>query len=325
MREMLSTRGPRALTALSFALALGAALPALGQTAPLPEPSAPAATPPQELPPPGPPDPYKQHMSEGVRLFQAQSFGAAIAAFEAAYKERPKASPLINLSLCHRAQKQYAKAIAALDLALAKHADSMEASDKAAAGAAIGEMRIEIGYLAVSTEPLGAIVTIDGVDRPKETAGRPVPLEPGHHRVGASMNGYEPSEEDVEVKAGGGEKAVSLTLTPTGPDSTRRWPLLITGVTLGGLGILGAAVGGFMVGAKTCVGAAANADAATCDLGKQRGTGGLLIGAGVVFLGVGIPLTLIGMKKVPIARPKAAWSRPEVFVGPANATVRWAF
>jgi len=66
-----------------------------------------------------------------------------------------------------------------LDLALAKHADSMSSEDKQAAGAAIGEMRIDIGYLTVSATPAAAHVAVDDVDIPAETRGRPIPLEPG--------------------------------------------------------------------------------------------------------------------------------------------------
>jgi hypothetical protein len=267
-------------------------------------------------------------MANGVAKFQANDFAGAIAEFDLAYKEKPKASPLINLSLCYRAQKSYAKAIAALDLALARHADSMDDQDKQAAGAAIGEMRIAIGYIAVSTHPAGAMLAIDGVDQPSEVAGRPIPLEPGHHTVSAKLAGYVATTEDVEVTPGGGERPVSILLPLAGPTEKRRLAILIPGLVLDGVG-LGVGIGGaVLAGSPKCLGngnaQAQPACTPPCDLSAQRRNGGLLIGAGVVLLAVGIPLTFIGAKKVPVA-PKTAARRPDLLVGPASAGLRWAF
>ncbi|HRI64617.1 MAG TPA: tetratricopeptide repeat protein, partial [Polyangium sp.] len=103
-----------------------------------PAPSASSSATPNPPPPPGGPEPssadtYKQHMSNGVKLFNDGNFGAAVAEFEAAYAERPRASPLVNLALCHKSLFQYPKAIAALERALELHSDTMEAEDRAAA------------------------------------------------------------------------------------------------------------------------------------------------------------------------------------------------
>jgi len=81
---------------------------------------------------PGPaaaqPDPYRQHMDNGIKLFHDGNFEAALVEFEAAYKARPKASPLLNIALCQKARFRYPKAIAALELvphvlAAAEHHD----------------------------------------------------------------------------------------------------------------------------------------------------------------------------------------------------------
>jgi len=147
--------------------------------------------------------------------------------------------------------------------------------------------------------------------------------------VTATLSGYVDESEEVEVASGGGEKAVALTLESSGPTTRRRWPILITGLTLGGLGIVGGIAGGVLVGTKKCLEDVNNDGTATtntpCDLGKQRTTGGVLIGAAVLFIGVGIPLTVIGAKPIPVEPKPTAWNRPNVFVGPANATLQWAF
>ena len=45
--------------------------------------------------------------------------------FEAAYRAEPKASPLVNIALSHKALFEYPQAIAALDRAINQHADTL--------------------------------------------------------------------------------------------------------------------------------------------------------------------------------------------------------
>ena len=59
-------------------------------------------------------DLYRQHMDVGISFYEQRNYAAAIAEFEEAYKARPKASPLVNLALCYKAQFAYTKAIRAL-------------------------------------------------------------------------------------------------------------------------------------------------------------------------------------------------------------------
>src|SRR5262249_17820800 len=105
---------------------------------------------------------YKQHMDNGVKLYQDKNYEAAIAEFTAAYRVKAKASPLLNISLCHKALFQYPKAIEALETALSKHGDTMEASDKKAAQDAIAEMRALLAYGKVEVRPPNAIASLDG-------------------------------------------------------------------------------------------------------------------------------------------------------------------
>src|SRR5687767_3027351 len=73
-------------------------------------------------------DLYKHHMENGVKLFNDRNFPAAITEFKAAYKEKPKASPLINIALCYKAQFNYPKSIQYLEQAQREHAATMDAA-----------------------------------------------------------------------------------------------------------------------------------------------------------------------------------------------------
>src|SRR5262245_20858632 len=75
---------------------------------------------------------YKRHMSIGVKLFQDQNYEAAIVEFDAAYRAKPKASPLVNIALCQKALFRYPKAITTLEMAVSKHGETLSDADRKA-------------------------------------------------------------------------------------------------------------------------------------------------------------------------------------------------
>jgi hypothetical protein len=158
------------------------------------------------------PDAYKQHMKNGVKLYQDGNFAAALVEFGAAYKAEPKASPLVNVALCHKGLFNYPKAIAALEQALSRHPETMGAEDKKAAEDAIVEMRSLLAFVNVTVKPAAATLIVDGEDQPAGTASKPVPLGPGTHRIGARLDGYAGAEQTVTVASGDKGKPVALTL-----------------------------------------------------------------------------------------------------------------
>jgi len=167
---------------------------------------------------------YKQHMANGVKLYNDGNFAAAIVEFEAAYAERPRASPLVNIALCHKSLFHYPKAIAALELALGKHASTMDPDDKAAAENAIAEMRALIGTVKVELSPPHAVLLVDDEPQPPGAADKPLPLGPGKHRIGARAEGYEDAEETITVTSKDRDKVVTLALEPN-----KGWVVVKTG------------------------------------------------------------------------------------------------
>lgn len=157
---------------------------------------------------------YKQHMSNGVKLFQDKNFAAAIVEFQAAYDAKPKASPLINIALCHKGLFHYPKAVAALRAALDKHGDTMDPADKKAAEGAITEMSALLAYVTVRVSPEHAIVSIDGEDQPAGITKKPIPLGPGPHKIAARASGHAGAEASVSVASGDKSKQVLLELAP---------------------------------------------------------------------------------------------------------------
>jgi hypothetical protein len=157
---------------------------------------------------------YKLHMSNGVKLFQDKNFAAAIVEFQAAYNARPKASPLINIALCHKGLFQYPKAVAALRAALDKHSAAMDPADKKAAEDAIAEMSALLAHVTVRVSPDHAVVSIDGEDQPPGALQRPIPLGPGPHRFAARASGHTGAEASLSVASGDKNQVVTLELVP---------------------------------------------------------------------------------------------------------------
>jgi hypothetical protein len=159
-------------------------------------------------------DEYKQRMDKGVKLFQDENYEAAIVEFKEAYRARPKASPLINISLCYKGLFNYPKAIAALEEAIGKHSDTMDEATKRAAKDAIVEMRDLLAFVTIQVSPPNAIVTIDGEDQPAGVTQAPVPLGPGPHKIGARADGHATTEQSITLASGEKDRTVKLALTP---------------------------------------------------------------------------------------------------------------
>lgn len=159
-----------------------------------------------------PDETYKLHMRNGVKLFQDRNYGAAIVEFQAAYDAVPKASPLVNIALCHKASFKYPKAISSLELALAQHRDSMDESDIKAAEAAVTEMRALLAYVTVKLTPREAKLFVDEEALPPFAADAPVALGPGTHKLSATAPGYADGAQTVTVASGQNDVVVELRL-----------------------------------------------------------------------------------------------------------------
>lgn len=179
-----------AMAALCWAITLAPVATASAQPAAAPSPSSAAA------------DTYKLHMENGVKLFEDRNYDAARAEFRAAYEARPRANPLINIALAHKAEFNYPKAIEALETALAKHQDSMGAGDVKAAEGELKDMRALLARVRLVVSPASASVTIDGEALPAAALAQPIALGPGTHKIAASAEGFATIEQRFTVASG---------------------------------------------------------------------------------------------------------------------------
>lgn len=170
-----------------------------------------------EAPPEPELTPYQVHMNNGVRLFKAGLWDGAIAEFQAAYDAEPKASPLINLALTHKKLADPVKALEVLEMALAKHRDSMPADQIAAAERESKEMRALLAYVAVEVRPsLEQLeLFVDDTARPGFSPGDELVLPPGMRRFRVVAEGFAEAEVRVQITSGRNNAPVEIELEPT--------------------------------------------------------------------------------------------------------------
>ena len=156
-------------------------------------------------------------MNNGVRLFKAGLWDGAIAEFQAAYDAEPKASPLINLALTHKKLADPVKALEVLEMALAKHRDSMPADQIEAAEREAKEMRALLAFVTVEVRPSLEQVElfVDDHARPGFHPGDELVLPPGMRRFRVRAEGFADAEERVQITSGKKNAPVLMELVPT--------------------------------------------------------------------------------------------------------------
>jgi hypothetical protein len=82
-------------------------------------------------------------------------------------------------------------------------------------------------------------------------------------------------------------------------EQRRSVPMMITGISLTGAGLVAAVIGVAIV-ADANAGILGQCGGKTCDPSQQRAGGFILAGVGVAGIGVGVPLLVIGAHKVTI-------------------------
>jgi hypothetical protein len=193
-----------------------------------------AVTPARADPPPPAADgaaAYEQHMANGRKLLEDESWAAARTEFEAAYAAAPRGAPLLQIAACERAAQRWPQAIAAVTRALGDHAGTLDDAEKKAAEQSLAEMRAQIGTVQVVVAPAGATLRIDGEDQPPGGAARSIVLGPGPHRLEARLEGWAPAAQTITI-AGGDTVAVKLGLAPDRGRVTVRAPDAATAISI---------------------------------------------------------------------------------------------
>ncbi len=152
---------------------------------------------------------------EGQTLFREGKFAESLARFEAAFASVPNPVVLISIAESQERLGRIVDTVATLERYLSLRAD---APDRAAVQARIDQLRTRPGVVAVSSEPAGAAIRLDGTDTGRVTPAD-VDAAPGEHTIVLSLEGYEPASQTVTVGFGARQELAvpALTARPAAP------------------------------------------------------------------------------------------------------------
>jgi tetratricopeptide (TPR) repeat protein len=155
----------------------------------------------------------KQLFESGLKLMKADDFAAAAAIFERSVALYPTQNGLFNLANCYKAMERYPEALEALARLRRDFSDKLNPIIKEAIERQERELQSMVARLAITTEPGGARVTVDGRDVGTGPALGPLVLTPGEHELEAAANGHRNLRRAVRLAAGESRSEV-LQLAP---------------------------------------------------------------------------------------------------------------
>ncbi len=176
----------------------------------------------------------RRHFENGINLYEDRNYTAALAEFEAAYRQYPSASALQNVALCQKQLYRYSEARESLARLLRDHAVELNATERAAVDNAVAELGSLIGSVRLSVSPADAKLLLDGRSISPEDLSGPIVLDVGEHRVTADAPGFAPIARNFRIAGGHTEVPVSLVLTETSGRVTVTAPDSQTAIAIDG-------------------------------------------------------------------------------------------
>ncbi len=152
--------------------------------------------------------------ARGQSAFSAGHYDEALAAFQEAFAAVPNPIVLLSISESQAKLERVEAAIGTLRFYLEARAD---APNRADIEAKITELSATPAMLAVTTEPAGAELSVDGLPTQK-LAPAQLKLAPGGHEIHYTLHGYHAGTEAVKLTPGGKhELRVMLEALPVPP------------------------------------------------------------------------------------------------------------
>ena len=148
------------------------------------------------------------HFRKGIDLYDARQYGAALEAFQHAYREKPSAGIKQNIALSLKGLGRTVEAATAFDEALDEGKDTLRPETRAAIERELSEISkivatVNLTIVGDDGKPLEAEVTVDGVPLSKAAARRPIRVAQGIHVFRAHAQGLpDPPEKRLALLAG---------------------------------------------------------------------------------------------------------------------------
>src|ERR1051325_9822905 len=127
------------------------------------------------------------HYQKGLELANRAEYRAALDEFNAAYAASPNYAVLYNIGQAQVAIGRPRLAIDALTRYLREGGEQIPPVRRQQVEEQLGALKSAFGYLRVTTDPEGALVTVDGGELGRTPLAEPLRLNPGSHIVTLSL------------------------------------------------------------------------------------------------------------------------------------------
>lgn len=280
---------------------------------------------------------------EGKRLMEQGHHAQACPKLAESQRLDPGGGTLVALALCHEAEGKTATAWEEFTeaLALARRANRFDREQVATEHIAAlqGKLARVVVHVpgAIAAEP-GLEILRDGVVLRRAAWGVATPVDPGEHVISARAPSKKPWKVTVRAQAAQTQTVTIAALEaaplPRDPPSTAR----IAGYVVGGIGVVGIAVGAGFGASALSLGSDANdrcPDAACADpdavhdsemANRNANVANVAIGAGLgaVVVGVVLLVTSRGERRERVSGPLPAGARLAVRPGPGGGvSIPW--
>jgi hypothetical protein len=190
----------------------------------------------------------KEHFSRGVVLTDHADHQGALQAFQAAYAACPHFAIWYNIGQALIDLDRPLEAVAALSRYLREGQDQIPPERIAWVIRQIRLLEDLVGELYVETMPSGALITVDGRAIGRTPLADAIRLEPGEHKIWATLDDYEPATSTVVIGRGKQHDVVLhlipliIDIPPPVPRPSRvrealPYILIGTGAALGGTAV----------------------------------------------------------------------------------------
>jgi hypothetical protein len=172
-----------------------------------------------------------KHFARALELVDQSDFQGALQQFKDAYAAKPHFVVWYNIAQAHISLGQPPEAIEALLRYLREGKDQIPSGKRLQVEAQIKSLEAFLGELEVTTEPSGAVLTVDGREVGRTPLSEPIRLAAGTHKIAASLDGRPTVERAVAIGQGRHHEVVlqlpPLPLKVVPPRDTSPGPLAL--------------------------------------------------------------------------------------------------
>ena len=140
-----------------------------------------------------------KHFARALELVDQSDFQGALQQFKDAYAAKPHFAVWYNIAQAHISLGQLPEALETLGRYLREGQGQIPSEKRLHVEAQIKTLEAFLGELEITTEPAGALLTVDGREIGRTPLAEPIRLAAGTHKIAASLDSRPTVERTVSI------------------------------------------------------------------------------------------------------------------------------